>query len=1334
MKSKQNLTKNLFVKSVVNNLDKRTNKDLLREYFNKWKKICDLDNKQNDGYYKRNLLLSKIFETKSNIEYITLLQYLLRWKNKMLEMRAKEAHKPYRKKVIKILLTKNDKEELQRCFTRWKYSGYKRLPIMPYIVAKRFLKKVLCRRAFNEFVKKMTERNPKVLKAKGKDLIKAIQDIKNNKIRDFLNNLMKYIQEKYLGKIQPKIGDKVREYYLKKYWDRWVENTLNDAKRKKELIARWLQKKYEENKLKRDKKIKDLLTKLLDKYEQIQKLNLANGFYKYHKNTKLDTQIENAKIIQKYCRNILDTVIKNRLLKRKELAELLYKLYRKDYLNQLNDVAKQVSPILEEEALRKKNMLDKLRNVVNNNEKMKNNEILKKYWDIWKNNKGLFEDYSIILQKKVRQYLAKKKLDLMKRLNDILMRMILTNDNKMKKLLYTKFYQWLKNTKKINCDENAKIIQDYCRKKLDNYLKNKLAQYLDKLAKKYLSYLINNLAKVNELYKALKRKPFNDFIDNLRKKALNNKIKDILVKLLPKQDDSLREFLLKNYLDKWRKKANQLKEKEKEAIEKLQATYRGYNFRKLFNNNKNRERLLNRIISKLLKASDPNNILDAAMAKWRKNAAKLACHDNARTIQKFCRDVNDKILALKNKKNLENYKNLANIINNIKVSPKEFFDKLKEIRRNKIFGELLDKLAQKRLDNLKDAFDEIKNYPKYKYLDRILPITDEFKDRILRKYLNRWRNKSMRYKGIMELLYIIFANYDDFKKNQLLYNLRKWQYKSKYITQKDNAKIISEFCKDILKYKKALRNWKKLANKLRRNKLNDEIDDLCDRLRYLIGLKKLEKILRKNAGKTVLNNLNKNRCLQKFLYKIRPYFDKNDEFWKKNLLKEYFDKWRNNVKKLSDREKKTEQLLDTIEKFILTKDINTMADSLILKKFLHDYPYIRALGFLKKLKDISNQKGKNEELAKNLILAKNNIEPQKRNVLLKKLFKIYAYQVLNKLFNILENNRIKNANLLKKDLLEKLFGNMIKKFEQQYSSKRELESTPKNTKTNFRLKKKILPKKIGDKKVLPMSLIPPLVKYLNDKFISRKQDAYDKIKQKANNDKFCELYKKWAEKKELEPKKELIEKLKQISYYQETDLPLKLKLFKTLRKIALRRMLKDSPKIRKVMGMIYVTKLLIMEREIAHEKFYRQLIRRWRYITFSKKLALNKMKTIYKNLHMTYLEMANCLFGDEGQNEPSVIKEFERFGTSVGMWENEKPGEKTEEKFIKYSKTSFTFDQAGFEKYQNKFYPSEFEDYEEVEQIEDENEKEMNNINYKGEKDNYNIEGDIEGENKDETK
>ena len=74
---------------------------------------------------------------------------------------------------------------------------------------------------------------------------------------------------------------------------------------------------------------------------------------------------------------------------------------------------------------------------------------------------------------------------------------------------------------------------------------------------------------------------------------------------------------------------------------------------------------------------------------------------------------------------------------------------------------------------------------------------------------------------------------------------------------------------------------------------------------------------------------------------------------------------------------------------------------------------------------------------------------------------------------------------------------------------------------------------------------------------------------------------------------------------------------------------------------------------------------------------------MYKNLHASYLQMADEIFGDDNNVNPSVFKEFERFGTSVGMWENEKPGEKTEEKFVKYSKTSYTFDPIEYEKYQN---------------------------------------------------
>ena len=217
---KQNNTTRIFVKSIVKGLDKKTRNDLLREHFNHWRRIVDLE--KNDKYQnnKKKIMISKIIEKKISNNHLTLLQYLLRWKNRIYELRAQDVHKPYRKKIIRILLTKNDKEELQRCFTKWRYGGLKRLPIMPYIVAKRFLKKVLCRRAFKEFVKKMNERNPNILKKKGRELIKTLTDIKNNRLRDFLKKLIRFIQRKYLGKIQPRIGDKIRQYFLKKYFDR----------------------------------------------------------------------------------------------------------------------------------------------------------------------------------------------------------------------------------------------------------------------------------------------------------------------------------------------------------------------------------------------------------------------------------------------------------------------------------------------------------------------------------------------------------------------------------------------------------------------------------------------------------------------------------------------------------------------------------------------------------------------------------------------------------------------------------------------------------------------------------------------------------------------------------------------------------------------------------------------------------------------------------------------------------------------------------------------------------------------------------------------------------
>ena len=59
-------------------------------------------------------------------------------------------------------------------------------------------------------------------------------------------------------------------------------------------------------------------------------------------------------------------------------------------------------------------------------------DLLKKYWDKWKNTRGDLEDSALLLQRKIRQLLAKNKLKSLKRLNEVLLKLMLCNEDKEK--------------------------------------------------------------------------------------------------------------------------------------------------------------------------------------------------------------------------------------------------------------------------------------------------------------------------------------------------------------------------------------------------------------------------------------------------------------------------------------------------------------------------------------------------------------------------------------------------------------------------------------------------------------------------------------------------------------------------------------------------------------------------------------------------------------------------------------------------------------------------------------------------------------------------------------
>ena len=79
-----------------------------------------------------------------------------------------------------------------------------------------------------------------------------------------------------------------------------------------------------------------------------------------------------------------------------------------------------------------------------------------------------------------------------------------------------------------------------------------------------------------------------------------------------------------------------------------------------------------------------------------------------------------------------------------------------------------------------------------------------------------------------------------------------------------------------------------------------------------------------------------------------------------------------------------------------------------------------------------------------------------------------------------------------------------------------------------------------------------------------------------------------------------------------------------------------------------------MHKNITNQRFYRELIRKWRFIAFTKKMARRKLELMYKNLHASYMQMADEIFGDDEVN-PSVIKQFEMFGNNVGMFTSQQP-------------------------------------------------------------------------------
>ena len=262
--------------------------------------------------------------------------------------------------------------------------------------------------------------------------------------------------------------------------------------------------------------------------------------------------------LNRYTYKYITYIIKN-LARLNKLKNILRKKPTKDALDRIKNY------------IRNKNIKNKLDNIVKDKDDHSKILLLKKYFDKWHDKVKKIKDKEtksiIIIQKIFRGKKVKKNVNKEIDIKKILKNIILRYSNNSALSLY--FAKWKRITRRIICDENAKIIQDFCRKIHDKYLKikleknkkayNKLSEVLTKLGKKPKRVAFDKFYNFYK-YKILS-KLVND-LDNKRKNILrevfgkiNNSKKSNTLRRLLNLRPNLRKRIMRKYFNIWRNKA-----------------------------------------------------------------------------------------------------------------------------------------------------------------------------------------------------------------------------------------------------------------------------------------------------------------------------------------------------------------------------------------------------------------------------------------------------------------------------------------------------------------------------------------------------------------------------------------------------------------------------------------------------------------------------------------------------------------------------------------------------------------------------------------------------------
>ena len=215
-------------------------------------------------------------------------------------------------------------------------------------------------------------------------------------------------------------------------------------------------------------------------------------------------------------------------------------------------------------------------------------------------------------------------------------------------------------------------------------------------------------------------------------------------------------------------------------------------------------------------------------------------------------------------------------------------------------------------------------------------------------------------------------------------------------------------------------------------------------------------------------------------------------------------------------------MVNVIDKRRIIISAKILGDVFLIKKLFHDILRIRALEFIKRLKNSGELKKRLRALGDTLVKTKKDLDNQNKKIFLKSLYKVYYTRALDKLIK-----KIKEKQKLIKKKYGKYFINLLKrinlkKSEDKSQSKHQGSNELKNTRLQFRAHFSS-PKAVTEDKNPYLYILPLFIEFLKNKIKERKEYSFKKILDKDKYNNFCRLIKKYVMKKQIPNKREFLD-------------------------------------------------------------------------------------------------------------------------------------------------------------------------------------------------------------------